>query len=152
VSEALRKAPPSKRDLRYGARPRATLDFFPGGKENAPLFVFIHGGYWQRNEKERFSFTALGPLAHGINVAVPGYTLAPDATLTDIVAEIRAALTWLALNARRLVGRRPSHRGGRRPPGGARRHPDQRHLRSRADRARRAQRPVAAQRGRSRKA
>jgi arylformamidase len=104
VSEALRAAPPSKRDLRYGEQPRATLDFFPGGKENAPLFVFIHGGYWQRNEKERFSFTALGPLAHGINVAVPGYTLAPDATLTEIVEEIRAALTWLHQNAGRLGG------------------------------------------------
>ena len=95
VSEALRKAPPSRCDLRYGQRPRATLDYFPGGRPNAPLFVFIHGGYWQRNEKERFSFTALGPLAHGINVAVPGYTLAPEARLTDIVAEIRAALTFL---------------------------------------------------------
>ena len=96
VSAALRAAPPSKCDLRYGTRPRATLDYFPGGANNAPLFVFIHGGYWQRNEKERFSFTALGPLAHGINVAVPGYTLAPDARLTDIVAEIRTALTFLA--------------------------------------------------------
>ncbi len=61
--------------------------------------MFIHGGYWQRNEKERFSFTALGPLAHGINVAVPGYTLAPEARLTDIVAEMRQALTYLAEHA-----------------------------------------------------
>jgi len=99
VSAALRAAPPSRCDLRYGKRPRATLDYFPGGAKDAPLFVFIHGGYWQRNEKERFSFTALGPLAHGINVAVPGYTLAPDATLTDIVAEIRAALTFLVERA-----------------------------------------------------
>jgi arylformamidase len=102
VSEALRKAPPSRCDLRYGKGPRATLDYFPGGRPNAPLFVFIHGGYWQRNEKERFSFTALGPLAHGVNVAVPGYTLAPDARLTDIVAEIRAALTFLADRAGEL--------------------------------------------------
>lgn len=99
VSTALRTAPTSKCDLRYGARPRATLDFFPGGGRSGPLFVFIHGGYWQRNEKERFSFTAQGPLAHGINVAVPGYTLAPDARLTDIVAEIRQALSFLAENA-----------------------------------------------------
>lgn len=102
VSEALRKAPPSRCDIRYGNRPRATLDYFPGGRPNAPLFVFIHGGYWQRNEKERFSFIALGPLAHGVNVAVPGYTLAPDARLTDIVAEIRAALTFLTDRAGEL--------------------------------------------------
>jgi arylformamidase len=102
ISAALRAAPPSKCDLRYSSRPRATLDYFPGGKANAPLFVFIHGGYWQRNEKERFSFTALGPLAHGINVAVPGYTLAPDARLTDIVGEIRQALTFLSGRAGEL--------------------------------------------------
>jgi arylformamidase len=95
VSAALRAAPTAKCDLRYGPRPRASLDYFPGGRPNAPLFVFVHGGYWQRNEKERFSFTALGPLAHGINVAVPGYTLAPEASLTDIVAEVRAAVNFL---------------------------------------------------------
>lgn len=102
ISEVLRAAPPSRRDLRYGTRPRATLDYFPGGAKDAPLFVFIHGGYWQRNEKERFSFAALGPLAYGINVAVPGYTLAPEARLTDIVAEIREALRFLAGRAGEL--------------------------------------------------
>jgi arylformamidase len=102
VSATLRAKPPSRCDLRYGVRPRATLDYVPGGAANGPLLVFIHGGYWQRNEKERFSFTALGPLAHGINVAVPGYTLGPDARLTDIVAEIRQALSFLAEGARGL--------------------------------------------------
>jgi arylformamidase len=102
VSEVLRAAPAARRDLRYGPRPRATLDYFPGGAKDAPLFVFIHGGYWQRNEKERFSFTALGPLAHGINVAVPGYTLAPEVRLTDIVAEVRQALSFLTSHAGEL--------------------------------------------------
>jgi arylformamidase len=82
-------------DLRYGERPRNLIDIFPCGKEAAPLFVFIHGGYWQRNEKETFSCMAPGPMASGFDVALPGYTLAPDATLTDIVAEIRAAVRWL---------------------------------------------------------
>ena len=101
TSAKVRARPESKLDLRFGERPRATLDYF-SGKPGAPLFVFIHGGYWQRNEKERFSFTALGPNAHGINVAVPGYTLAPDARLTDIVAEMRQALSFLAARADQL--------------------------------------------------
>ena len=101
TSAAVRAKPTSRLDLRFGERPRATLDYFPA-KPGAPLFVFIHGGYWQRNEKERFSFTALGPNAHGINVAVPGYTLAPEARLTDIVAEMRQALTFLADRAGEL--------------------------------------------------
>jgi acetyl esterase/lipase len=83
----------------YGARSRARLDYFPCGKKQAPLFVFIHGGYWQRNEKETFAFVADGPRAHGIDVAVPGYTLAPQARLTDIVEEIHGALTWLSQGA-----------------------------------------------------
>src|SRR5262245_54570040 len=76
ASAAVRARPTSRLDLRYGNRPRATLDYFPAAG-GAPLFVLIHGGYWQRNEKERFAFVAPGPSAHGINVAVPGYTLAP---------------------------------------------------------------------------
>jgi arylformamidase len=95
ISTTLRRKPTSLLDLRFGNRPRATLDYFPAGRSGAPLFVFIHGGYWQRNEKERFAFTAIGPNAHGINVAVPGYTLAPEARLTDIIAEVRAALAYL---------------------------------------------------------
>jgi arylformamidase len=95
ASAAIRAQPQSKLDVRYGARPRAALDYFPSGATHAPLFVFIHGGYWQRNEKERFSFIVPGPRAHGINVAIPGYTLAPDARLSDMVAEIRQALTFL---------------------------------------------------------
>lgn len=98
-SAAIRADPRSRLDVRYGARQRATLDYFPCGVANAPLFVFIHGGYWQRNEKERFSFVAKGPRSHGINVAVPGYTLAPEVRLTDIVEEVREALTFLAANA-----------------------------------------------------
>jgi arylformamidase len=102
LSAAIRAQQQSKLDLRYGVRPRATLDYFPSGAQNAPLFVFIHGGYWQRNEKERFSFMASGPRAQGANVAVPGYTLAPNARLTDIVAEIRQALTYLHEHAGEL--------------------------------------------------
>jgi arylformamidase len=83
-------------DVAYGTRPRARLDYFPAGPARAPLFVFIHGGYWQRNEKETFAFMAEGPRAHGIDVALVGYTLAPDARLADIVAEMRQALSFLA--------------------------------------------------------
>jgi arylformamidase len=95
ASAAVRAEPRSRLNLRYGSRPRATLDYFPGGLAKSPLFAFIHGGYWQRNEKVRISFIVPGPRAHGINVAIAGYTLAPEARLKDIVAEMRPALTFL---------------------------------------------------------
>jgi arylformamidase len=95
-SAVVRAEPGARLDVAYGARPRARFDYFPAGAARAPLFVFIHGGYWQRNEKETFAFVADGPRPHGIDVALVGYTLAPDARLADIVGEIRQALSFLA--------------------------------------------------------
>jgi arylformamidase len=84
----------SCREIRYGPGERNRIDLFEAAP-GAPLLVFIHGGYWQMREKELFSFLAAGPLAHGISVALPGYTLAPEKRLDGIVAEIRAALDAL---------------------------------------------------------
>jgi arylformamidase len=85
-------------DLRYGPRERDTWDLFPASNPNAPCLVFIHGGYWQRNSKDQFASLMTGPLAIGWSAALPGHTLAPDASLTEIAAEINAALDWLATN------------------------------------------------------
>jgi len=84
----------SSKELRYGAAERNRIDYFEAAP-GAPLLVFIHGGYWQMREKETFAFLAAGPLAHGISVALVGYTLAPEKRLEGIVAEIRAALDFL---------------------------------------------------------
>ena len=85
-------------DLRYGPRERNTWDLFPAANPHAPCLVFIHGGYWQRNRKDQFACLMSGPHAMGWAAALPGHTLAPDASLTEIAAEINAALDWLAAN------------------------------------------------------
>ena len=82
-------------DLRYGPRERNRIDFLKAAP-NAPTLAFIHGGYWQTRAKETFTAMAEGPIAHGINVALIAYTLAPEATLDEIVAEIHAGLDFLA--------------------------------------------------------
>jgi arylformamidase len=94
-SAALRQAMPEQLDLRYGKAERARLDFFAAPERDGPTLLFIHGGYWQRNAKEMFSFVAEGPLALGINVALLGYTLAPEARLDAIVEQCRHGLAWL---------------------------------------------------------
>jgi arylformamidase len=94
-STRLRERHQNTLDLAYGPRPRNRIDLFRCGKPQAPLLVFFHGGYWLRNAKEMFAYVAEGPMARGFDVALPGYTLAPDATLTEIVAESHAALRWL---------------------------------------------------------
>jgi arylformamidase len=83
-------------DVRYGPRERNGIDLFPATDPATPCLVFIHGGYWQRNARDMFSAIAEGVLANGWSAALPGYTLAPDASLREIVAEITGALDWLA--------------------------------------------------------
>jgi arylformamidase len=95
-SAAFRAEHPGHLDLAYGSGDRQKWDLYPAADPSAPVLIFIHGGYWQRNSREFFAVMAEGALARGLGVAMPGYTLAPEATLTQIVAEIRLGLDWLA--------------------------------------------------------
>lgn len=97
-SAACRTGPGVWLGVAYGHRERTSLDYFSCGVSGSPLFVFLHGGYWQRNDKEMFSFVAQGPNARGIDVAVVGYTLAPVARLFEIVDEVDQAIDFLAAN------------------------------------------------------
>src|ERR1700753_3117701 len=94
-SSDMRRRHSAHLDLRYGPRERNRIDFLKAA-DKAPTLLFIHGGYWQTRAKEVFTIFAEGPMAHGINVALIGYTLAPDATLGEIVAEIHAGIDYLA--------------------------------------------------------
>jgi arylformamidase len=85
-------------DLPYGDGDRTKIDIYPGADADNPCLVFVHGGYWQRNSREQFAMLVEGVAAHGWSVAIPGYSLAPDASLTQIVGEISQSLDWLAAN------------------------------------------------------
>lgn len=95
ASKALREQHSKHLDLPYASGERTKWDLYPANDPNAPCFVHIHGGYWQRNSKEVFACLAEGPLARGWSAALPGYTLAPQASLTQITNEIRTAFDWL---------------------------------------------------------
>ena len=84
-------------DVPYGPKERNKVDFYPGhgAAEGAPCCVHVHGGYWQRNEREAFAVLGDGIRAHGWNYAVPGYTLTPEATMTELVGELRTALDFI---------------------------------------------------------
>lgn len=96
-SAAIRAAQAATMDLPYRPHERTKIDLFPG-KPGAPCLVWFHGGYWMRNSREMFAILGEGVRAHGWSVAIPGYTLAPEASLRDIVGECEAALDWLAEN------------------------------------------------------
>jgi arylformamidase len=92
--------------LRYGPGARQTIDlFFARPAADAPLALFVHGGWWRSLEPTSFSQMARGLNAHGINVAVAGYDLCPQVTIATIIDEIRAAclFLWSRFGRRLLV-------------------------------------------------
>jgi acetyl esterase/lipase len=103
-SDALRRARGGRIDLRYGGGARQRLDVFACGRPAAPTLVYIHGGYWQTNDKEPYAFLGEGLLPAGFNLALVEYTLAPAARLDQIVSEVRAAVAWLIEHAQELGG------------------------------------------------
>lgn len=102
-SDAMKLKHPDHLDLVYGPRARNRFDFLKAA-EGGPTLLLIHGGYWQMRSKDFFTCFAAGPMAHGINVAVIGYTLAPDATLGEIVAEMHAGVDALVEQLPKLGG------------------------------------------------
>jgi acetyl esterase/lipase len=84
------------RDLHYGPGPAQRMDLFLVDDPAAPTCLFLHGGYWQWNDKEGQAIVARGLLAHGISAAIGEYTLAPAASMAEICREAADQVTWLA--------------------------------------------------------
>ncbi len=87
--------PPPLGALAFGPGEREQWDLWPAEDPAAPVLVFIHGGYWQRNRRQDFWCMAEGARAMGWGFALHGYSLAPDVSLTQIVYQVHAALDWL---------------------------------------------------------
>lgn len=100
-AQAFRDRAHGELDLPYGAHPRERLDLFRPAGDAKGLVVFVHGGYWLHFDKSFWSHLAAGALAQGWAVALPGYTLAPEATIPEITAQIGTAVD----HAAGLVGR-----------------------------------------------
>lgn len=91
ASAAARNKLKCLRNVSYGTHQREVFDLFPAGEE-APLVVFVHGGYWQSLDKDRYSFVASSLVRRGFSVALPNYPLAPETRIEAIVAGIGACL------------------------------------------------------------
>jgi arylformamidase len=98
-SREARAALPCRLDVAYGATPIEALDIFPAAEPMAPLYLFIHGGYWYSLDKSDYSYVAKGMRPHGITTVVNNFGLAPEHDMDTIVMQNRAALAWLWKNA-----------------------------------------------------
>jgi arylformamidase len=99
ASALVRERTSRRLDLRYGDGPNETLDVFPAARADAPVLVFIHGGYWRGFDKADHSFLAASFVADGAMVVVPNYALCPAVTVEDIALQMTRALAWTWRNA-----------------------------------------------------
>ena len=83
-------------DIKYGPLERQMLDLFMPEANSCGLVMFVHGGYWKAFDKSVWSHLAAGAVASQWSVAIPSYTLAPQARLADIATEIETALACAA--------------------------------------------------------
>ena len=82
--------------LACGPNERQRYDLFrPEGAAQGTV-VFVHGGYWMAFDRSGWSHLAAGALARGWAVAMPSYTLAPEARISAMTREIAAALGAVA--------------------------------------------------------
>ncbi len=88
--------PRARLDIPYGRSPRHRLDVFLPDASPKGLAVFVHGGYWMAFDRSAWSHLAAGAVDAGWAVALPSYTLAPQARIGGITQEIAAAIAHAA--------------------------------------------------------
>ncbi|MCX7561746.1 alpha/beta hydrolase [Sulfitobacter sp. F26204] len=101
-SKKARAQHPVQEMLRYGDHEDETLDYFPCSLPDAPLHVFIHGGYWQQLSHREAASMAPSILSAGSNFATLNYTIAPAGHIRDMVDQCARAVIWLKGQAAEL--------------------------------------------------
>jgi arylformamidase len=86
----------------YGATPPEHVDIYPAAAPNAPVHLFIHGGYWRAYSSKDFAYVVEGLNARGIAAVLVNYALCPEVRIGEIVRQCRAALAWTWKNASRF--------------------------------------------------
>jgi len=93
-SAAHRKNANALVDQTYGEGEREKFDYFFGGNKTGPVVFYIHGGYWQRGDKNMYSFVSEAFIQHGVSVVMLNYNLTPSVRIGEIAPQIRKAIAW----------------------------------------------------------
>lgn len=93
-SEALSGLDSTQLDLAYGNGSRDRLDLYAAGK-GTPLLIYIHGGYWQRGDKNLYGWISEAFVSNGVSVAIPNYNLTPSVRVGQIAPQLRRAVQML---------------------------------------------------------
>ena len=105
-SEKVRAEMKHHLDVPFGPTLAEHSDVYPapGGAEDTPVLVYIHGGFWAMRTSKEFGFIARGPASKDVATVVVNYALCPYVTMDEIVRQTRAAVTWTYKNAASFGG------------------------------------------------
>ena len=102
-SEGVRASLDHRLDVPFGPTLAEHVDVYPAG-EDAPVLVYVHGGFWCLRTSKEFGFVARGPVSRGVATVVTNYDLCPRVTIDEIVRQTRAAVAWAHKNAASFGG------------------------------------------------
>ncbi|GAA2567806.1 alpha/beta hydrolase [Mycolicibacterium diernhoferi] len=91
-------------DIRVGTRDEERIDVFKAAKPNAPIVIFVHGGWWMMCTRKFFTCVARGLNERGYTVIISDYALTPKVGIPDITNATRAAVIWAYENAESING------------------------------------------------
>lgn len=90
-------------DVPFGPTLAEHVDLYPAG-EDAPVLIYVHGGFWALRTSKEFGFVARGLVSEGVATVVTNYALCPTVTIDEVVRQTRAAVAWVYRNARSFGG------------------------------------------------
>jgi arylformamidase len=94
ASALARGAMSHRTGVRYGDGEDETLDVYPTTHADAPVLVFLHGGYWRASDAASHAFLAPSFVADGALVVIPDHSLAPDVSIEHIALQATRAVAW----------------------------------------------------------
>ena len=95
MSKAARTRLKGHYDIPYGPGAKELLDIFPAAASDAPVQLYVHGGYWRAQDKSDVTFLAEPLTAAGACTVIMNYDLCPDVTVPEIVVETVRAIAWV---------------------------------------------------------
>ncbi len=101
LMERARRSAKSVLDIPYGPTVIEKLDIYPAATPNAPVLVFVHGGYWfdARLTRQRYNWVGAAFARAGITSFVIDYAVCPAVTIDEITRQCRAAVAWIYYRA-----------------------------------------------------
>jgi arylformamidase len=102
-SERVRSELDHRLNVPFGPTLAEHVDLYPVG-ENAPVLIYVHGGFWCLRTSREFGFVARGPVSKGVATVIVNYDLCPRVTIDEIVRQTRATVAWVYENAHSFGG------------------------------------------------